>query len=118
MRYLALVLLGVILTSCATVGGSKLSHTQEVRRQSQADDTLFRDLLSQIGGVGFIDEAFFPKASGRAVVKIETVAHSDGRSPTIEEWTIDHGADGVIIYTVKLTPDGRGGAYFQVGKKK
>jgi hypothetical protein len=88
-----------------------------VRRQSQADDVLFRDLMTAIGGVAFADRVYFPRVSMRNITKITPIARSNGMSPAMEEWTIDHGAEGAVVYVVTITPDGRGGAYFSVQKK-
>lgn len=117
MRYLPLLVLSVILTSCATVSGDRITCAADVRRQSQADDVLFADLMTAVGGIAFADKVYFPTASMRKVTRITPIARSNGVGPAMEEWMIDHGAEGTVVYVVTITPDGRGGAYFSVQKK-
>jgi hypothetical protein len=107
-----------MLAGCATMAGSKLTYTPEIRHQSYADDRLFADLLNAIGGVGFADKVYYPDATERKIVKIEVVVAYDNQNTGIENWMIDHGTAGVSVYTITLVPDGQGGTNFGVRKDK
>jgi len=83
---------------------------------SDADNRLFHDLLTQIGGVKFADEVIFPKAKNRAIVKIDVIVPYDNRKIGIERWTIQHDGFTTCSYIVKFIPDGNGGTQFTVQK--
>jgi hypothetical protein len=119
MLKLYLAILALTLAGCATPpSSSQLVYTPEVRSESHADNQLFHDLLSSIGGVGFADQALYPDVKERTIVKIAVVVPGDGHVAEVEEWTISHGTAGAVTYRVTLTPDGRGETDFSVGKKK
>jgi hypothetical protein len=92
------------------------SYAPEIRRSTFADDVLFHDLLGAPGGVGMVDEVFFPKAKERKIIHIEIKVPYDGRQAGVERWTIEHAEGDDIAYRVNLIPDGQGGTTFAVEK--
>ena len=115
-KIILIATLAVFIAGCATMGSSSLTYTPEVRKMSYADNRLFHDMLSQIGGVGFADQAFFPDAKIRTITKIEVIVPYDNRQTGIERWTIQHDGQDSCSYTVKFIPDGVGGTTFAVQK--
>ena len=107
--------LAVFLSGCATTS-SPLTYTPEIRKMSYADNRLFRDMLSGIGGVGFADEVSFPNAKVRTVTKIEAIVPYDNRQTGVERWTVQHDGQDICSYIAKFIPDGRGGMTFAVQK--
>ena len=116
-KHLALIAILALFTGgCATMSSSSLTCTPEIRKLSDADNSLFHDLLTQIGGVGFADETFFPNAKSRTIVKIEIIVPYDNQKTGIERWTIQHDGLDTCSYIVKFIPDGSGGTRFAVRK--
>jgi hypothetical protein len=115
-RIILIAALAVFIAGCATTSSSSLAYTPDVRKMSYADNRLFRDLLSAIGGVKFADEVSFPNAKTRTITKIEAVVPYDNRQTGVERWTIQHDGQDSCTYLVKLIPDGRGGTSFTVQK--
>ena len=115
---IAFVALGLFtLSGCvSTQTSNSLAWDGEVRNQSYADNTLFKDLLFEIGGVGFADEVLHPDSINRRLVKIEVITPYNGKNTGEEKWTINHDQTVNVTYLVKLIPDGSGGTYFSVGK--
>jgi len=103
---------------------------------SCADNTLFRDVLNGIGGVGFADQTFFPNAKERRITKIDVIVPYSYHRPNsafglvgilaaqphdapktgVERWTIQHDGQDTYSYIVKFIPDGFGGTQFSVQK--
>ena len=108
--------LALVIAGCATTSSSSLTYTPEIRKISDADNRLFGDLLTQIGGVGFADEAIFPNAKSRAIVKIDVIVPYDNKKTGIEHWTVQHDGLDTCVYIVKFIPDGSGGTQFTVQK--
>lgn len=108
-----------LLVACATMQQSGLKVAPEVRKSSQADAVLFRDLQSAVGGVGFMDQVVYPDAKERVLVRIEVTSPdgSDGASGA-ERWFIQHDGADTVSYLVTFTPDGRGGTFFAVEKER
>jgi len=102
----------VFLSGCAST--SRLTYTPEVRKMSYADNTLFRNLRSGIGGVGFADEVIYPDVNERRIEKIEIITPYNNRIAGKEKWTVNHDGKTNVSYLVTLNPDGRGGTYFSV----
>jgi hypothetical protein len=118
-KYLVLIAaLALLVSGCATMSSSSLTYTPEIRKMSDASNTLFHDLLTQIGGVGFADETLFPNAKSREIVKIEVVIPYDNRETGVEHWTVQHDGLETCVYIVKFIPDGRGGTEFTVQQDK
>jgi hypothetical protein len=136
-RLILIATLVAFLAGCATTSSS-LTCTPEVRKMSYADNRLFRDILSGIGGVGFADEASFPDAKVRTITKIEVIVPYSYRKPSsffgvvgtlatmphdapktgVERWTVQHDGQDTCSYIVKFIPDGYGGTTFVVQKDK
>lgn len=117
MKKLLLFAMLVTLAGCATIGSSsKISYTPEVRKQSFASDPLFRNLLSAVGGVGYSDEAAYPDAKERTLVRIEVLLPYDSQKTGSERWTIKHDTDKIAVYQVTLVPDEEGSTDFTVTK--
>ena len=105
--------IGFLLAGCATTAPqSTLSIAPEVRRVSQADETLFRDMMRAVGGIGFIDRVFYPNAKQSSVVRIEVVTPYSGSQPGVERWYIEHDGKDAATYLITFIPDGKGGTYF------
>jgi hypothetical protein len=118
-KIILITTLAVFLAGCATMissSSSSLTYTPEVRKMSYADNRLFHDMLNQIGGVGFADQAIFPDAKIRTITKIEAIVPYDNRKTGIERWTIQHDGQDSCSYIVKFIPDGGGGTTFAVQK--
>ena len=110
--------LALLIGGCATMSSSSLTYTPEIRKMSDADNRLFHDLLTQMGGVKFADEVMFPNAKSRAIVKIEVIVPYDNQKTGIEHWTVQHDGLDTCVYIVKFIPDGSGGTQFTVQKDK
>ena len=118
-KYLVLIAtLAFLIGGCATMSSSSLTYTPEIRKMSDADNRLFHDLLTQMGGVKFADEVMFPNAKSRAIVKIEVIVPYDNQKTGIEHWTVQHDGLDTCVYIVKFIPDGSGGTQFTVQKDK
>jgi len=120
-KYLFLIAaLALLISGCATMSNSSsLTCTPEIRKLSNADDRLFSDLLTQMGGVGFADESSFPEAKTRTLENIMVIVPYDNHQTGVERWTIEHdNPDDTASYTVKLIPDGHNGTTFSVQKEK
>jgi hypothetical protein len=87
----------------------------EVRAQSMADKILFNDMLYAAGGVGMLDEARFPDAQERSVVKIEVIVPYNNQNVGQEQWTIRHSEGSATTYLLRFIPDGSGGTNFTIG---
>ncbi len=137
-RLILIATLAVFLAGCATTSSS-LAYTPEVRKMSCADNRLFRDVSSGIGGVVFADEVAFPGAKVRTITKIEVIVpYSSYHKPSsffgvvgtlatmphdvpktgIERWTVQHDGQDTCSYIVKFIPDEYGGTTFVVHKDK
>ena len=112
MKHALVFLLVSLLVSCATVPGSKLTYSPEVSRQSETDPGLFNDLVFSNDGVCGLDKRLYPKATTREIVKIRV--RWGGGAMGMEEWTIDHGADGKAVYTVSYYPTQGGGINYEI----
>jgi hypothetical protein len=113
--FILITTLTLILSGCATTspsGQSGLSVSPEVRRATLADETLFRDVVGAIGGVGFVDRVLYPKARQRSVIRIEVVTPPDPGRSWAERWHIQHDGQGTAAYLIKFTSDGKGGTFF------
>jgi hypothetical protein len=117
MKKIPLFAMIIALAGCATIGSSsKISYTPEVRHESFASDRLFHDLLSAVGGVEAADEAAFPDAKERTLVRIEVPLRYDNLKTGCERWTIRHDANSTAVYQINLVPDGEGSTDFSVRK--
>lgn len=85
---------------------------------SYADERLFCDLLTQIGGIGFAEHVMFPHVKSREVVNIEAIVPYDNRKTGVERWTIKHDDQEICSYLVRFIPDGQGGTTFSVKKDR
>ena len=108
--------LAVLLAGCATTSSTGLTYTPEIRKMSYADNKLFRDLLSAIGGVKFADEVSFPNAKERRITGIEAIVPYDNHKTGVERWTVQHDGQDTCLYIVRFIPDGHGGTQFTVQK--
>jgi len=117
---LLIAALALLISGCATMSSSSsLTCDPEVRKLSDADDTLFNNLLSQMGGVGFTDESLFPGAKTRTVVNITAIVPYNNHQTGIERWTVEHDSpDDTCSYIVNLIPDGHNGTTFTVQRDK
>ena len=107
----------ITLAGCATIASSsKLSYAPEVRRQSSSSDTSFQDLLTAVGGVGYVDRVAYPNAKERTLVRVEVILPYDNQKTGSERWTIRHDANEIAVYQVTLVPDGEGATDFSVSK--
>jgi hypothetical protein len=104
----------LLLGGCATTPQSTLSVAPEIRSVSQADETLFRDILGAVGGVGFMNRVFYPQAKQSSVVRIEVVTPYNNGQAGVERWHIQNDANDIATYIVTLKPDGKGGTFFSV----
>src|SRR5215831_7572309 len=104
--------------SRAAVTRAPLSYTPEVRKSSYADDRLFQDMIHALGGVDFVDRVMFPKATQRALIRIEVITPYHSGQAGVERWTIQHDADTTASYIVRFIPDPKGGTTFAVSKDK
>jgi hypothetical protein len=111
-----IAMLVALLGGCATTSSSSLSYTPEVRKMSYADNRLFGNLLSGIGGAAFTDEVFFPNAKERRITRIEAIVPYDNQKTGVERWTIQHDGQDSCSYILKFIPDGSGGTQFTVRK--
>jgi len=102
----------------STKAKSKFVYTPEVRKMSKADDLLFRDLTTAIGGVRFADEVYFARVIERRIEKIEVLVPYDSVQTGVEKWFIVHDGAEVATYLVSLAPDGSGGTTFSVKLEK
>jgi hypothetical protein len=132
MKTISCLLLAASLSACGTASSPSsqaappapdaaarsgaLVASAQVRRQSRADDVLFRDLLRRPGGVGFADKVFFANATTRTLLRIEVVRPYDGRSIGEERWVVGHDDGGETTYVVSLIPSPRGGTDFTVAR--
>ncbi len=117
MKKLPLFVMMITLAGCATIGSSsKLTYAPEVRRQSSASDTSFRDLLTAVGGVASVDRAAYPNAKERTLVHIEVILPYDNQKIGSERWTVKHDTNEIAVYQVTLVPDGEGATDFSVSK--
>ena len=120
MKY-TLILMATItalLAGCATRPNSTMTIPPEVRKMSYADDRLFRDLLTGIGGVGFADVTMYPRAKQKALTRIEVLTPYDNKKTGVERRQIQHDGQDTAAYLVNLIPDGRGGTSFTVRKDR
>jgi hypothetical protein len=105
------------LAGCASIiGTSKLTYAPEVRRQSSASDVSFHDLLTAIGGVGYVDRAAFPDSKERALVRVEVLSPCGDQKIGSERWTIRHDDNASVVYQVILFSDEDGSTDFDVIK--
>lgn len=113
-----LLLLSVLLLvhSAGFATGAPLVCAPEVRRASAASDPVFRDVMNAPTGVGMTDEALYPHADNRQVVKIAVLSAYTGKNIGIEHWTVAHTETDSVIYLVRLVSDGRGGTIVAVGR--
>jgi hypothetical protein len=118
MRIFLFALAALLLAPAIFAASERLQYTPEARRQSYADKVLFHDLVSAPGGVAMADEAFYPAAKERTIVRIEAIVPYDNRRVGIERWTIRHSETETVTYIVKFVPDGNGGTDFGVGRAK
>ena len=88
----------------------------DVAKQTTADDQLFRDLLTDKGGISFADFALFPNVKERIVTNIKVIVPYDNHKTGVERWTIEHVGQGSCSYVVRFIPDGSGGTTFTVQK--
>jgi hypothetical protein len=117
MKKLPLLVMIITLAGCATIGSSsKLTYAPEVRRQSSASDTSFQDLLTVIGGVGYVDSVAYPNAKERTLVRVEVILPYDNQRIGSERWTVRHDTNEIAVYQVTLVPDGEGATDFSVSK--
>ena len=115
---LLLVLAGCVANPQSNHTSSTLNVSPEVRQSSNADETLFRDILAAPGGVGFIDKVLHPNAKSSTISIIEVIAPYSGNEQGIEKWYVTHDNSDTAIYLVKLNPDGNGGTFFTITPQK
>ena len=116
MRKYLLAIVILALSPITFAAEERLHYTPEVQKQSFASKVLFHDLVSAPGGVAMADEAFYPKAKERKIVKIEVIVPYDNKKVGVERWSIWHSESETVAYVVNLVPDGQGGTDFGVGK--
>ncbi|SRR5208283_5644401 len=117
MKILPLILFLITLAGCATLAGSRtITYTPEVRRQSVTSDTLFHDVLTAVGGLERLDDAAYPDAKERTLVRIVVVFPYDSHKLGSERWTIRHEANQIAVYQVTLVPNEDGTVDFTVSK--
>ena len=115
MKYTFLILAIVgLLTGCTTTREAKMTIQPGVREHSTADERLFRDILTQRGGVGYVDFVLFPNATQKALTSIQVITPYDNHKTGVERWTIQHDGQDSCTYLVKFIPDGQGGTTFTV----
>jgi len=117
MRYTFLILTAAaLLAGCTTTRTAKMTIQPAVREQSTADERLFRDVLTQRGGVGYADFVLYPQAKQMALMSIQVITPYDNHKTGVERWTIQHDGQDSCTYLVKFIPDGSGGTTFTVQK--
>jgi hypothetical protein len=109
-----IIVIVTLLTGCATTREAQMIIQPGVREQSTADEKLFRDVLTQRGGVGYADFVLNPKAAQKTLTSIQVVVPYDNQKTGVERWTIQHNGQDSCTYLVKFIPDGRGGTTFTV----
>jgi hypothetical protein len=115
MKKLSLFVMIITLAGCATIAiSSKLTYTPEVRRQSSSSDTTFHDLLTVIGGVGYVDRAAYPNSKERTLDRVEVILPYGDQKTGSERWTVKHDTNEIAVYQVTLVPDGEGATDFAV----
>lgn len=115
MKYIvALVTAVCLLFGCATAPHGTMAISPEVRKMSTADETLFRDLLTQRGGVAFADMIFYPHSQRKTLTRIEVLTPYDNHRVGQERWFVEHEDGTTTAYRVRFIPDGRGGTTFTV----
>lgn len=109
------LVVALMLIACSTI--SRMELPTEVLNTSTADETLRYDLITGIGGVGFLDNAFFPEGKKRKLTRIEVLTPYDNVKTGEERWFITDENGRERSYLVTLIPDGRGGTTFKVEKE-
>ncbi len=104
----------ILLAGCTTPHEANMSVQPGVRKQSMADERLFRDVLMQRGGVGYADFVLYPNSTQKALTSIQVVVPYDNHKTGVERWTIQHDGQDSCTYLVKFIPDGHGGTTFTV----
>lgn len=110
----------LILSGCVTSPTKskvELTYSAEVREKSFADHRLFDDLLNNIGGIGFVDQVYYPNVISRTISDIVAVVPYNNQVTGIERWTINHDNQSSVKYIVELSSDGSGGTIFSVKKE-
>ena len=112
-----------LLTAAVLVGrldglaaSAPLVCTPDVQHASAASETLFREVMDAPTGIGMTDEALYPKALNRQVVKITVLSAYNGSNIGIEHWTVAHDENDSVIYLVRLVSDKKGGTSIAVGR--
>jgi hypothetical protein len=105
-----------LLAGCTTTRDAKMVVQPGVREQSTADETLFRDVLTQRGGVGYADFVLYPNSAQKTLTSIQVITPYDSHMGGMERWTIQHDGQDSCTYLVKFIPDGQGGTTFTVQK--
>jgi hypothetical protein len=115
MKYTFLVLtVALLLAGCTSTREAKMLIEPGVREQSTADETLFREVLTQHGGVGEADFTLFPTATQKILANIQVITPYDNHHTGVERWTVHHVRQDSCTYLVKFIPDGHGGTTFTV----
>jgi hypothetical protein len=112
----ALVAIVALLAGCTTTREAKMTIQPGVREQSTADESLFRDVLTQRGGVGYADFVLYPTSAQKTLTSIQVITPYDNHKTGVERWTIQHDGHDSCTYLVKFIPDGHGGTTFTVQK--
>ena len=115
-QFAIIAILALFLAGCVSTPPTRLTCTDDVRKMSYADERLFRDLLTQQGGVGFAECALFPRVKEAKIKSIEAIVPYDNHKTGVERWTVQHDGQDTCSYTVKFIPDGHGGTQFTVQK--
>jgi hypothetical protein len=113
-QFAIIATLTLFLAGCATTLPTRLTSTVDVRKMSYADERLFRDLLTEKGGVGFAECVIFPRVKEGKITSIEAIVPYDNHKTGVERWTVQHDGQDTCSYIVKFIPDGHGGTQFTV----
>ena len=115
MRYtFGILAVAALLAGCTTTREAKMVIQPGVREHSTADERLFRDLLTQRGGVGHADFVLYRRSAQKALTDIQVITPYDNHMTGVERWTVQHDGQDSCTYLVRLIPDGRGGTTFTV----
>ena len=114
-RFLILAI-AALVAGCATTRDAQMVIQPGVREHSTADERLFRDVLTQRGGVGYADFVLYPRSAQKALTSIQVITPYDSHKTGVERWTVQHDGQDSCTYLVKFIPDGHGGTTFTVQK--
>ncbi|HEX7652678.1 MAG TPA: hypothetical protein VF607_04170 [Verrucomicrobiae bacterium] len=109
-----LILLGSIGSGCST---KALARPQEISAAAVAKDSkltgdLFAEAIDGPGGLGGVDEALFPRAKNKQVIKIEVLKPFENHQTGLERWTVQHDNKETCAYLIRIIPDANGGTTF------